>query len=238
MDSLKGKTVLVTGATRGIGEAVAEKFLSLGARVIATGTKPDGNGPEGSEYLAVDFTDTDAAQAFADRVAKLGIDILINNAGINKIGPFAEIDPDDFEHIQRVNVHGPFLMCRAVVPGMKDKGWGRIVNISSIWGKIAKEHRGAYATSKFAIDGMTAALAAEVAEHGILANCVAPGFIDTELTRTVLGPDGMADLATQVPVGRLGKPEEIANFVAFLGGLENTYISGQNIAIDGGFTRV
>ncbi len=238
MDSLKGKTVLVTGATRGIGEAVAEKFLSLGARVIATGTKPDGNGPEGSEYLAVDFTDTDAAQAFADRVAKLGIDILINNAGINKIGPFAEIDPDDFEHIQRVNVHGPFLMCRAVVPGMKDKGWGRIVNISSIWGKIAKEHRGAYATSKFAIDGMTAALAAEVAEHGILANCVAPGFIDTELTRTVLGPDGMAELMAQVPIKRFGKPEEIANFVAFLAGPENTYISGQNIAIDGGFTRV
>ncbi len=238
MDSLKGKTVLVTGATRGIGEAVAEKFLSLGARVIATGTKPDGKGPDGSEYLAVDFTDTVAAQAFADRVANLGIDVLVNNAGINKIGPFAEIDADDFDRIQRVNVHGPFLLCRAVVPGMKDKGWGRIVNISSIWGKIAKEHRGAYATSKFAIDGMTAALAAEVAEHGILANCVAPGFIDTELTRTVLGPDGMADLATQVPVGRLGKPEEIANFVAFLGGLENTYISGQNIAIDGGFTRV
>ncbi len=238
MDSLKGKTVLVTGATRGIGEAVANKFLSLGARVIATGTKPDGKGPDGSEYLAVDFTDTAATQVFADRVANLGVDILVNNAGINKIGPFAEIDADDFDRIQRVNVHGPFLLCRAVVPGMKDKGWGRIINISSIWGKIAKEHRGAYATSKFAIDGMTAALAAEVAEHGILANCVAPGFIDTELTRTVLGPDGMADLATQVPVGRLGKPEEIANFVAFLGGPENTYISGQNIAIDGGFTRV
>jgi NAD(P)-dependent dehydrogenase (short-subunit alcohol dehydrogenase family) len=235
---LEGKTALVTGATRGIGKAIAEKFISEGARVIATGTKPDGQGPDGAEYMGVDFADADAAENFSDRVVDLGVDILVNNAGINKNNPFARIVPEDFERIQRVNVHGPFLLCRAVLPGMKDKGWGRIVNIGSVWGKIAREYRGAYAASKFALDGMTAALAAEVAEHGILANSVAPGFIDTELTRTVLGPEAMAEMMVQVPMKRFGKPEEIATFVAFLASSENTYISGQNIAIDGGFTRV
>ena len=129
-------------------------------------------------------------------------------------------------------------MCRALVPTMRERKWGRIVTLSSIWGKIGREHRGAYAATKFGLDGMTAALAAEVAADGILANCVAPGFIDTELTRRVLGEDGIHDLVAKVPLGRLGKPEEIAAFVVWLAGPENTYISGQNISIDGGFSRV
>jgi 3-oxoacyl-[acyl-carrier protein] reductase len=121
---------------------------------------------------------------------------------------------------------------------MKRKKWGRIVNISSVLGKISKEYRGSYSTSKFALDGMTSALAAEVARYGILANCVAPGFIDTQLTRTVLGEKGMAEMTSKIPIGRLGKPEEIAAFIVWLASPDNTYISGQNIAIDGGFTRV
>lgn len=232
------KTALVTGATRGIGRAIAERLLKDGVRVIGTGTRPDGQVPEGCLYEAVDLSDPAAARTFADRVAGMGIDILVNNAGINKISPFAEIDPADFAVIQQINVTAPFLLCRAVVPHMKAKGWGRIVNISSIWGKIAKEFRGPYAASKFALDGMTVALAAEVAEFGILANCVAPGFIDTELTRRTLGEKGIAELVARVPARRLGRPEEIAAFVAWLAGPENSYISGQNIAIDGGFTRV
>ncbi len=236
-DSISGKTAMVTGATRGIGFAIAEKLLSQGARVIATGTKPDGQAPDGAEYMAIDFGDMEATEAFGEQLRTLGVDILVNNAGINKISPFGDIATEDFVRIQQVNVTAPFLLCRAVLLGMKEKGWGRIVNISSVWGKIAKEQRGAYSTSKFALDGMTSALAAEVAEHGILANCVAPGFIDTELTRTVLGPDGIADLTARVPIRRLGNPGEIAAFVAFLAGPENTYISGQCIAIDGGFTR-
>jgi 3-oxoacyl-[acyl-carrier protein] reductase len=232
------RLALVTGATRGIGRAIAERLLKDGHRVIGTGTRPDGQAPEGCLYEAVDLSDPAGARAFADRVAGMGIDILVNNAGINRISPFAEIDPADFEAIQRINVTAPFLLCRAVVPHMKAKGWGRIVNISSIWGKIAKEFRGPYAASKFALDGMTVALAAEVAEFGILANCVAPGFIDTELTRRTLGEKGIAELVARVPARRLGRPEEIAAFVAWLAGPENSYISGQNIAIDGGFTRV
>jgi NAD(P)-dependent dehydrogenase (short-subunit alcohol dehydrogenase family) len=166
------------------------------------------------------------------------VDILINNAGINKVGPFEDIALDDFDRIQQVNVRAPFLLCRAVLPGMRRKGWGRIVNITSIFSKVSKEMRAPYSASKFALDGLTAALAAEAASQGILANCVAPGVIDTDLTRAVLGETGIREMASKIPVGRLGKPEEIAAFVVWMAGPENTYISGQNIAIDGGFTRV
>lgn len=232
------RTALVTGGTRGIGRAIAETLLKRGDKVIVTGTKPDGQPPAGASFEVIDFTDGVAIQAFADRVAAMNIDILVNNAGTNKIAPFAEIEPKDFALIQAVNVTAPFLLSRAVLAHMKKRGWGRIVNISSIWGKISRAQRGSYSTSKFALDGMTAALAAEVAKDGILANCVSPGFIDTELTQRMLGADGLAQVVQEIPLGRLGNVDEIATFVSWLAGPENTYISGQNIAIDGGFTRV
>lgn len=238
LNSFDGLNAVVTGATRGIGHAIAQQLADLGATILATGTKENGAGPSGSTYRAVDFADTAATQAFADEIRSLAPDILINNAGINKIGAFADYDLADFERIQRVNVEAPFLLCQAALPGMKAKGWGRIVNISSIWGKITKAERSAYAASKSALDGMTATLAVESARDGILANCVAPGFIETDMTREILGPEGMADIAAQVPMGRLGRPEEVARLVIWLAGPENTYISGQNIAIDGGFTCV
>lgn len=235
---LAGRRALVTGGTRGIGSAIASRLHADGADVVVTGTRADGAAPEGCTYHAVDFAGRAATEAFARDAGDLQLDVLVNNAGINVIAPFEEIDPADFDRIQQVNVRAPFLLCRAVVPGMRARRWGRIVNVCSIFGTISRAERGSYSTSKFALDGMTAALAAEVAADGVLVNCVSPGFIDTDLTRRILGAVGMAELAARVPVRRLGTPEEIAALVAWLASPENTYVSGQNVVIDGGFSRI
>ena len=238
MICLRDKVALVTGATRGIGEAIALELKKKNASVIITGTRPNQEIIGDYQYIDVDFSNRGATVEFANKVKEIKPDILINNAGINKISPFSEIPLEDFDKIQQVNQYAPFILSQAVIPSMKEKKWGRIVNISSIWGKISKEYRASYSASKFALDGITTALSAEVAQHGILVNCVSPGFIDTELTRTVLGDEGIKKITSQVPAKRLGNVNEIAKFVVWLSSTENTYITSQNIAIDGGFTRV
>ena len=235
---LSERIVLVTGGTRGIGYAIAEAFLEQEAEVHVTGTKEVGKGPHGSIYYSCDFKNTGSFENFCDSLKQLGIDVLINNAGINKTGAFAELSPEDFLSIQQVNLYSAFRLIQAVLPGMMSKSWGRIVNITSIFSIVSKEFRAPYSASKFGMDGMTASLAAEVAESGVLVNSVAPGFIDTELTRKVLGEQGMQEMATKVPIGRMGNPEEVARLVLWLASNENTFVSAQNIAIDGGFTRV
>ena len=235
---LEGLFALVTGGTRGIGAAIAARLLSEGASVTVTGRRSVGVAPDGCRYRPVDFADRAAVATFAKELADWGVDILVNNAGINRIGPFDQVNQEDFDRIQEVNVRTPFLLCQAVLPSMRKKQRGRVVNICSIFGTISKEFRAPYSASKFALDGMTAALAAEVAADGILANCVSPGFIDTELTRTILGEAGVRDQVSRVPIRRLGRPDEVAALVAWLVGPENTYISGQNLVIDGGFSRV
>jgi NAD(P)-dependent dehydrogenase (short-subunit alcohol dehydrogenase family) len=229
---------VVTGATRGIGRAIAERLLQDGLEVIVTGTKKDAEHPIGSDYYQVDFLNDTATKAFVKYLKQKPIDILINNAGINKINEFESIDIDEFERIQKINLNAPFLLCQAVIPHMKKNHWGRIVNITSIWGKITKEYRAAYSSSKFGLDGMTVALATEVSSMGILANSVGPGFINTDLTRTVLGEKGIKEIQSTIPIKRLGEPNEVAAFISWLVSEENTYISGQNIMIDGGFSRV
>ena len=190
------------------------------------------------EWIVADFSDPAQVATCADRVGELAPDILVNNAGINVIGPFVDVDPADFARVQLVNLHAPFVLCQAVIPKMRERGWGRIVNVSSIWGMTSKAGRAAYSASKFGLDGLTVALAAEHTSDGILANCVAPGFIDTELTRETLGEDGIRTMVAGVPAGRLGSPGEIAEVVLWLASEENGFIAGQNVVVDGGFTRV
>ena len=237
MTSLSGKRAVVTGASRGIGKAIAAALRADGAWVAGTCTSGAGDGAC-DEWLAADFSSLDQIDACAREVGRLAPDILVNNAGINRIAPFVDVSLADFMLIHQVNVVAPLRLCQAAIPAMKTRGWGRIVNVSSIWGKISKAHRASYSASKFAIDGLTVALAAEHTQDGILANSVAPGFIDTEMTRTILNEADRQALAAQVPARRLGTADEIAGLVVWLSSPANTFISGQNIAIDGGFTRV
>jgi NAD(P)-dependent dehydrogenase (short-subunit alcohol dehydrogenase family) len=229
---------VVTGATKGIGYAIAQRLLKDGLEVIATGTKEDAEYPVGADYYPVDFLNDPSSELFANHLKKQKVDVLVNNAGINKIGKFSTFDIKDFDRILRVNLRTPFLLCQAVIPHMEEKRWGRIVNITSIFGNISKEYRAPYSASKFGLDGMTTALAAEVADMGILANSIGPGFIDTELTRNILGDKGISELQGRIPMKRLGHPNEIASFVSWLVSEENTYMTGQNLMIDGGFSRV
>lgn len=233
------RRVLVTGASRGIGLAIARAFVASGHEVLTTSTSgwPEDTGFSPARHFTVSFQDREAVDDFAAVLGEEAIDVLINNAGINKIAPFAEIDPDDFLRIQAVNVYAPFRFCQAVIPFMSSRKWGRIVNVSSVWGMRSKEYRASYSTSKFAIDGMTAALAMEHSQNGILANCVAPGFIDTELTRRILSADQMQQLTSLVASRRLGKVDEVAALVEWLCSDANTFITGQNVPIDGGYTR-
>jgi 3-oxoacyl-[acyl-carrier protein] reductase len=235
--ALTGRKAIVTGATRGIGWAIAERLMAEGADVLITGTKPDGAGPAGARYHAVDFTDDAATAAFADMIRTDTPDILVNNAGLNRNNPVDRISLNDFDDIHRINLRAPVQLIQAALPAMREKGWGRIVNLCSIWSKVVRTGRASYAASKFGLDGFTVAVAAEAAAQGVLINAISPGFIDTELTRRTVSADQLEKLITDVPAGRLGQPDEIAAFVAWLAGPENTYISGQNIAIDGGFTR-
>lgn len=234
-----GKKVFVTGASRGIGNAIAAMFRAEGATVTGTRTASGLEGKEAcDEWVLADFSDIVQIRNCAEFVRQAEPDVLVNNAGINKVSPFAEIDQDDFLLIQQVNVFAPFLLCRSALPAMARKRWGRIVNVSSIWGKVSKAHRASYSASKFALDGMTVALAAEYSAQGVLANCVAPGFIDTDLTRQVLGDGGIQALIPGIPTQRLGRIDEIARAVLWLSSEENTYLTAQNIAVDGGFSRV
>jgi 3-oxoacyl-[acyl-carrier protein] reductase len=237
MENMKYRAV-VTGATRGIGYAIAERLLKDGLEVIVTGTKKNGKYPAGSSYYQVDFLDEDSTNKFINFLKKQQINILVNNAGINKISEFSSIDIEDFDRILRINLRAPFQICQAVIPYMEKIKWGRIVNLTSVFGNISKEYRAAYSSSKFGLDGMTVALAAEVSEKGILANSVGPGVIDTDMTREVLGDSGINKLKGQIPMKRLGQVSEIASLVSWLVSNENTYMTGQNLMIDGGFTRV
>ncbi|MBY0555132.1 SDR family oxidoreductase [bacterium] len=236
--NFKNKKILVTGGSRGIGAAIVDAYLKCGAEVTYTGQKKAQNPNPSAKFLQLDFSNDASIESFLSSAEIEKFDVLVNNAGINKIDHFHEIQLEDFKQIQKVNVEGPFRLSQAVVKGMLKRNFGRIVNVGSIFSTISKEKRASYSTSKFALVGMTKAMAIEYASKNILVNVISPGFIDTELTRQILSETQIAELTSQVPIKRLGTPAEVAEAVLFLTSPENTLITGQNIVADGGFTCV
>lgn len=240
------QTVVVTGGTRGIGAAMVKSFLEAGANVYATGTDPEVLSAlnesakakaQTVSYFHLDFSSPDSVDACMEALSKLDrIDVLINNAGVNKISPIDLIAHEDWDWINTVNLRGPFVVTKRVAEKMKAQKSGRIVNIASIFGVVSKEKRAAYSTTKWGLIGFTKAVALDLAPYNILVNAVSPGFVDTELTMRILGNEGIEKLVEAIPQKRLAGAEEISKTVLFLSSDHNTYITGQNIVIDGGFT--
>ena len=234
-------TVIVTGASRGIGRAIAIRMLADGARVIGTAMRPvsGDSAIPGVEFIPVDLTQSTDLTRFVERIRQLDrLDACINNAGINRIKPLDAVTTDDYRVVMGVDLDGPFAICQAAAAVMTRARSGRIVNIASIWSAVTKAHRSLYSTAKTGLVGLTRALAAELGPVGILVNAVSPGFVLTDLTRQSLKPEEMAALNAQIPCRRMAEPAEIAELVAFLAGPRNTYLTGQNIIIDGGFTII
>lgn len=236
--SLAGKLAIVTGGTRSIGRTIVEMLLARGASVIGTGTKPDGGVPKGARYAQLQLEDRQSVEAFCSLIEREQPQILVNNGGASLPGKIEDIELADVERIHEMHVVAPFRLCQAAVPGMKRKKWGRIVNITAISGIWARPTRSNYGSAKAALDGMTANMAAELGPHGILANCVAPGFIDTDVLKSLYSDEQRKALAETVPTKTLGTTQDIASMVVFLCGAENNYITAQNIVVDGGYGRV
>ncbi len=245
--SFEGKTILITGSTRGIGKKIAEDIFQLGGIVLITGTNPDQikelNACEANDkrkkYFCVDFSSIESINNFLlelDKIAK--IDVLVNNAGINKLNFIEDIELKDWQDMISVNLTGPLWLMKNLSKKMKAHGYGRIVNIASIFSKISKERRSAYSATKFGINGLTVGISNDLARYNILVNTVSPGFILTDLTRKNLSSEEIDQLTSQIPAKRMGQPEDISRVVAFLASDLNSYITGQNIVVDGGFVNV
>jgi 3-oxoacyl-[acyl-carrier protein] reductase len=220
------RTALVTGGSRGIGAAIVEELNQSGVNVIAPARDQ------------LDLAQPESLERYFDHLdrQKTHIDILVNNAGINIITPYAEISQETWAAMMQVNLNAPFRLAQALAPKMQRAGWGRIINIGSMFGVVTRAHRTAYSTTKTALAGMTRTLAVELGRDNVLVNCVAPGYVETELTRQNNSPEQLKQFAATIPLGRLAQPVEIAKFVAFLCSDDNTYITGQVLVIDGGFT--
>ena len=244
--SLEGKVALVTGASYGIGFAIAEGMAKAGATIVFNDIRQElvdkglaayrEAGVEAHGYVC-DVTDEDAVQAMVKQIAQeVGvIDILVNNAGITRDGLLLMMKPEDFDAVIAANLRGAFLCMKAVARQMVKQRYGRIVNLSSVVGLRGNAGQVNYAASKAGVIGMTKSLAKELAGRNITVNAVAPGFIGTDMTAALTETAKNAALGS-IPMGRMGTPENVAKAVAFLAGEDAGYITGQVLAVDGGMS--
>jgi 3-oxoacyl-[acyl-carrier protein] reductase len=237
------QTALVTGASRGIGRAIATTLAERGFRVIGTATSDAGAqaitdalaGHSGCKGVKLDVNDAAGVSALVDGVVKEygGIHVLVNNAGITRDGLAMRMKDDDWDAVHDTNLKSVFRMAREVMRPMMKQRFGRIINITSVVGASGNAGQANYAAAKAGVAGMTRALARELGSRNITVNCVAPGFIETDMT-DVLPEAQKAALMQQIPLNRLGKPEEIAQAVAFLASREAGYITGTELHVNGG----
>ncbi len=216
------KTILVTGTSRGIGKAIKEELLTNGYTCIA---------PTREE---LDISDVTSIEKFFS-TCKTPISGLVNNAGINILGEIDTITTHSIQNMLNTNIIAPLLLIQHITKDMKQLNYGRIVNISSIWGVRSKEHRTLYSATKFGINGITKSLARELGPYNILVNSVAPGYVNTEMTQSNVPPKEQEKIQNSIPLGRFAQPQEIAKLVLFLISEDNSYITGQTIIADGGF---
>ncbi|MGO9734375.1 SDR family NAD(P)-dependent oxidoreductase [Mycobacterium sp.] len=218
-------TALVTGAARGIGSSVADTLEAKGIRVLRPGRKE------------LDLAVPESVVAYLAGVDE-AVEILVMNAGINDPEALQQLSPENWSSTQQVNVTSNLQLLQGLLPRMAAAGYGRVVAVSSVYAHRARLGRVAYSSSKAAIEEVVRSVAVEYGRFGVLANCVAPGFVLTDLTYQNNDAAQLQALAERIPVGRLAEPAEIALFIAWLASAENSYITGQSIAIDGGFLCV
>ena len=241
------KTVLVTGASRGIGKAIAIKFAKKGYRVVISCVNPahedmlkqvqkeiEDYQTEGLAFLG-DMGDYSVCQSLFEKARREfgGIDVVINNAGISYVGLFQNMKPEDWDRMIRTNLTSAFNCCHLAIPDMLKKGFGKIVNISSVWGVVGASCEVAYSATKGGLNAMTKALAKELAPSNIQVNAIACGAIDTEMNH-FLSDDELLALIDEIPMNRLGKAEEVADLAYHLA-YKSSYLTGQVIPLDGGW---
>jgi len=245
MFDLTGKCALVTGATGGLGGAIAKALHAQGAKVALSGTRVEALDALKAELgdtavvLPCNLADSAAVDALvpAAESAMGGLDILVNNAGVTKDNLFMRLKDEDWDGVIAVDLTAAFRLMRAAVKGMMRRRYGRIVSISSVVGVQGNAGQGNYSAAKAGLIGMSKSLACEVASRNITVNCVAPGFIASPMT-DVLGDKVKESILATVPMGRLGAPEEIASAVVYLASAEAAYVTGQTLNVNGGMLRV